>query len=466
MRQLGEPSAADDLAASYARLRAAWERAGGVTLPARAAALRRLRAEILGRADAFVRTIDADFGGRSRHETLIAEIAGVLRAIDHALPRLRHWAAPERVALGWPFWPARARIRKQPRGVVGIIGPANFPVQLTILPLVGAIAAGCRALVKASELTPRTAELLADALAAAFDPEEVAVVGGDAAVAVALCRLPLDHLLFTGSSANGRKVMAAAAEQLTPLTLELGGKSPAVLGRDADVARAAAAIVAGKLMNAGQTCIAPDYVLVPRERRDAFLAAACAAADTLYPDPGGPAYTSVRGAAAQARLAALAAGLDCRPMLAKPVRAPNIAPRLVVEPPLSSAIMRTEIFGPLLPVVSYETLDHAVAIINGLPRPLALYWFGAPRGAAFRAVLDRTLSGAVAVNETVLQAAIEALPFGGIGQSGFGAYHGRAGFDTFTYRRPVFIQSRLGVTNLLKPPYGRRAERIIRSMLR
>lgn len=453
----GEPSR------SFERLRDAWDRGGGLAPARRRAALDRLRQAVRARAEAFAAALDADFGGRSRAETLIAEVAAVLRAIDHAGPRLRRWAAPERVGVGWPFWPARAHLRKQPLGVVGIMGPANFPVQLTLLPLVGAIAAGCRVLVKPSELMPATARLLGDVLTEAFEGGEVACLSGGPEMAVAMTRLPLDHLLFTGSTANGRRVMAAAADHLTPLTLELGGKSPVVIAADADLPAAARAVMAGKLMNAGQTCIAPDYVLVPRRLRDAFVGEARAAARSLYPDPA--AITAVRGDAARRRLSGLLDGLTAVPLFDLAPPGSGLRPALVLDPPLDSPIMREEVFGPLLPVLGYDDTEGALAIINALPRPLALYWFGRDR-SALDAVLGRTISGTVGINETVLHAAVEALPFGGVGASGFGAYHGRAGFDTFSHRRAVFIQTRFSLTRLLQPPYGARAERIIQSMLR
>ncbi len=460
----GGPRVTQGLDDAYGRLRRAWDADGGLPLGVRRGALLRLRAAVKTNAEAFARALDADFGGRSRHETLIAEVAAVLGAVDHAVPRLAGWAAPERVAVGWRFAPATARIVTQPLGVAGIMGPGNFPVQLTLLPLVGAVAAGCRVLVKVSELTPATAELMGRVLGEVFDPGQVATVSGGADVAAAMTRLPLDHLLFTGSTANGRRVMAAAAERLTPVTLELGGKSPAVVDAGADVEAAARAIMAGKLMNAGQTCVAPDYALVPAALMEAFVAAAVRAARALYPDPHGPAYTAVRDTAARDRLAALLHGQRTVPLFASPVPPPRVAPVLVLDPAPDSPIMQQEIFGPLLPVLTCDTPEAAVDRINRLPRPLALYWFGRDR-ARLQTVLDRTLSGTVAVNETVLQAAVESLPFGGVGASGLGAYHGRAGFDTFSHRRPVFIQSRFSLTRLLQPPYGRRAEAIIRSIL-
>ena len=456
---------ADPLRDAYGVLRGAWDEQGGLSLAARQASLRRLRSAIKARAEAFAVALDTDFGGRSRHETLVAEIMTVLGSIDHALPRIARWAAPERAAVGPRFWPARARIVKQPLGVVGILGPANFPVQLCLLPLVGAIAAGCRALVKPSELTPATADLIGACLREAFAGDEVSPVAGDASVAVAMTRLPLDHLLFTGSTGNGRKVMAAAADHLTPVTLELGGKSPVLIDETADIEAAARSVIAGKLMNGGQTCVAPDYVLVARPLRDAFVTAAKRAAQALYPDPEGPGYTAVRDEGARHRLAALQEGQAVVPLFDRPLAPPKVTPALVIDPAPTSPIMRDEIFGPLLPVLAYDTLDEAIAQVNSLPRALALYWFGADN-ARLAAVLERTMSGTVAVNETVLHAAIDGLPFGGVGASGIGAYHGRTGFDTFSHRRPIFLQSPRSVTRLLQPPYGARADRIIGFLLR
>ena len=402
------PTGEAALTARFGVLRAAWVTSGGIEMPERRAALKRLRASVKAQAEAFARTVDADFGGRSRHETLIGEIATILGALDHALARLRRWAAPERVAVGWRFWPARAWILKQPRGVAGIMGPANFPVQLTVLPLIGAVAAGCRVLVKPSELTPATPP---------------------------------------------------------PAPPALGGKSPALLAPDADVARAARAIMTGKLMNAGQTCVAPDYVLIPRALRGAFVTAAVEAARVLYPDPAGPGYTAIRDPAARDRLQALLDGQDVVPLFSAPVTPPKVAPVLILDPAPSSPVMAQEIFGPLLPILSYDTLDDVIASIGSRPDPLALYWFG-PDRTALRRLLERTRSGAVAAHETVLHAAIDTLPLGGIGASGFGVYHGRTGFETFTHRRPIFMQSRFSLTRLLQQPYGPGAERIMRLLLR
>ena len=456
-------NAHDDLVAAHARLRDGWTRGGGLPVPARIAALKSLRRVLLRDADAFVATLAADFGVRSRHETLLTEIVALLQAIDYALPRIKRWSAPSRVHLGLPFWPGRGRVVRQPRGVVGVIGPGNYPVQLALMPLVGALGAGCRVLVKPSEATPRTAAQIARSLADAIEADAAGVVLGGPDVSAALARLPLDTLLFTGSARVGRSVMAAAAESLTPVILELGGKSPVVVDEGADLGAAATSIIAGKLLNAGQTCVAPDYVLVPRARFDALVGALRAAAARLYPDTRD--YSAILSEAAADRLRTLREGHRTVPLLAGAVEPPRFPPALVLEPPLDSAIMSEEIFGPLLPVLAYDTLDDVVAVIRGRPDPLAIYWFGSDRARMAR-VLGRTASGGVSVNETVMHAGVPALPFGGVGASGMGRYHGRAGFDAFTHERPVFFQAHWTLTKLLRPPFGTRADGILARLLK
>lgn len=455
----------DRLGRAFACQRGAFEREGGLPLDTRRAQLKLLRTTLRLRADDFARAVAEDFGGRSRHETLFAEIGVLIGAIDYALPRLSAWARPERVGIGWQFWPARGRIMKQPLGVVGVLSPWNYPVQLALMPVVAALAAGCRALVKPSELAPATSALLAETIADGFTPEILAVVTGEPEVAAAMSRLPFDSLIFTGSGPVGRQVMAAAAENLTPVVLELGGKSPAIVDETADLHEAAMSIMAGKLLNAGQTCIAPDYVLVPRALRAGFVEACRTAAQRLYPDPAGPDYTAIRGEAARERLIRLQAGMKAVPLFDHSLPAPKLTPAILIDPPQDSPLMQEEIFGPLLPVVSYDSQDDAIAAVNGRSRPLALYWFGRDK-ARLGAILERTLSGGVAVNETVFQAAVEALPFGGVGASGFGAYHGRAGFDAFTHRRAVLLQSRWSGTRFARPPYGGMADRLLGFLIR
>jgi coniferyl-aldehyde dehydrogenase len=457
-----EIAAAD---AAFSRLKEAHAAKGGLPIEARRAQLRALRALVKDNAERFAATISDDFGGRSRHETLVSEIGVLLGAIDHALPRLARWSRPERVWVGWRYFPATGAILKEPRGVVAVLSPWNYPLQLSLSPTVGALGAGCRVLLKPSELAPATADLLACLVAERFAPEILSVVTGGPDLAAHITRLPLNGLVFTGSGRVGREVLAATAANLTPTTLELGGKSPALIDRSAGMADAAAAIIAGKLLNAGQTCVAPDYVLVPRDLRESFVAQAQMAARRLYPDPNGPDYTAVRGAASRTRLLALQDGLDRRPLFDSEPASPKLGAALLLDPHADSPVMREEIFGPLLPVLSYDTPEHALALIRERPDPLALYWFGTDR-RALQAVMAGTTSGAVAVNETVLQAAVDPLPLGGVGGSGYGAYHGRAGFETFTQRRSTFTQSRWSGTRMFRPPYGAMADRIARMLTR
>jgi coniferyl-aldehyde dehydrogenase len=463
---MGATVASDGVAAlnrAYAHQRVAFARDGGLGVPARREALRALRASLARDAEAYAKAIAADFGARSRHETLLTEVALLLQGIDYTLPRLARWAAPTRMRLAWPFFPARAEIFRVPRGVAGIIGPSNYPLQLALMPAIGALAAGCRLLIKPSEMTPLTAALMREGLSSTIDPAVLAIVEGDATVAAAMTRLPLDALLFTGSKRVGRMVLEATVETLTPVILELGGKSPGILDRGADLARAAASVIAGKLLNAGQTCVAPDYLLVPRETMEPMIAALRAAAARLYPDTTD--YSAILSKPAFARLRALEAGQDVVPLLAGPIASPRYPPAIIRAPRLDSAVMQEEIFGPLLPVVPYDTLDDALGVIRALPTPLTLYWFGDDRTRRDH-MLARTASGSVSINETVLHAGIQALPFGGVGASGLGRYHGKPGFDAFTHERPVFHQARWTITTMMRPPYGKTAERILKGLLK
>jgi coniferyl-aldehyde dehydrogenase len=441
---------------AFGRLHSRFEARGGLSLDERRGALKSLREALPKRAETFVKAISADFGYRSRHETLLAEIVVVLQAIDYTAARLKRWMRPRRLPLTPPAWPARAWGQPTPRGVAGVMAPSNYPLQLALMPLIGALSAGCPTLIKPSEMTPRTADEIAALAGACFDADDVGVVCGGPALGAHLAALPFGVILFTGSGAVGAKIAEAAAPHLTPLILELGGKSPAIIDREADLARAAETIVAGKLFNAGQTCVAPDYVLTPAARYEETAAALKAAALRLYPDAARRDYTRV--ARGHARLRALEEGLDIAPLFE--VDPPRARPALALNPPLDHRIMREEIFGPLLPLIPYREIDDAAAIVRALPDPLALYWFGA-KNERFRAILERTRSGAVAIGETVLQAGVSQIPFGGVGASGYGRYHGRAGFDAFSHERVVFEQSRFSVTRLLRPPFGRRADAII-----
>ena len=432
------------------RLRNAW-RLGKPSLAQRDLDLGRLRVALAHRLDAMDAAIRADFGHRSPHENLISEAMVTLSEIDLARRRLRRWAKPRRVGVGWKFWPARAEVRPSPLGVVGIISPWNYPVNLALVPLVSAIAAGNHVFLKPSEHTPRTSEFLRDLLTDVFPPDRVAVALGGADVGAAFSALPFDHLLFTGSTAVGRKVMAAAAPNPTPVTLELGGKAPAVVAPDFPLPLAAARIASGKWFNAGQTCIGVDYVLVDASHYTRIINTA--QFDRLL---GYLEDARTRGATVMPLVDVDAARMREERLL---------PPTLVLDAPDDAEVMRHEIFGPILPIRTYARLDDALAYVGSHDRPLALYPFSNNRATVER-IVDATLAGGVAVNDTLVHFAVDTLPFGGIGPSGMGAIHGKAGFDTFSKLLPVFRQSRLAATDLLRPPYTGLVDRLVRFLSR
>ncbi len=464
-----------DIERRFRAMRAASRAGPPSSLGERRKQLRALR-DILSTARAeFVNAIARDFGWRSHDETLMAEIVPALGTVNDALAHVGSWMAPERRGIAVQFWPGRNRVYRQPKGVVLIIAPWNYPLQLAIGPLAAALAAGNRVVLKPSEATPATSDALKRHLEAALGPERVTVATGGAELAATLCRLPFDHILYTGSTAVGRKVMQAAAENLTPVTLELGGKSPAIVHDGCDLALAAARIARGKLMNAGQTCIAPDYALVARRRTDELVQRLQDAASALYPRLiDNRDYTAIINLRHYQRLAGLvsdARAKGARVTVVDPARelpegeigssnTRKIAPVILTGVSDAMGIMQEEIFGPLLPVVPYDTLEDAMAYVNARPRPLALYYFDSDK-ARIDQVLQRTVSGGVTINDTILHFAQESLPFGGIGPSGMGAYHGREGFETFSHAKGAFFQSRRTLTRLLAPPYGKAFRRAI-----
>lgn len=463
-----------DLDAQFARHREAFARQPFAPAAERAALLERLEALVKDHAGEWAEAISRDFGGRSPHETQLLEIFPSLEGIRHARRHLRRWMNPQRRPTSLWFLPGRSAVVPQPLGVVGIVVPWNYPLYLAIGPLVPALAAGNRAMVKMSETTPATGELLARLVERHFPGGEVSVVNGGTEVAQAFCRLPFDHLLFTGSTGVGRHVMRAAADNLTPVTLELGGKSPAIVGRGFPVAEAASRILFGKCLNAGQTCVAPDYALVPEESVDAFVEGSRAAVAALYPTlAANPDYTAIVDARHRERLAGLLADAVARGARAVEINpagedvaaAGKRAPTLLLGVDDAMAVMREEIFGPLLPVIPYRRLEDAIAFVNARPRPLALYVFEHDGDAVDR-VITGTVSGGVTVNETILHIAQDDLPFGGVGASGMGQYHGREGFDTFSKRKAVFRQSRVNGLKLFRAPYGKRFESLVRLLLR
>jgi coniferyl-aldehyde dehydrogenase len=439
------------------------------TLELRLDRLARLRAVVAENEARFEQAISADFGHRSPVETAIAETLLVLGEIRHAARHLKKWMAPRRVATALQFMPAKNRLIPQPVGVVGIIAPWNYPLQLTLAPAVAALAAGNRVMIKPSELVPRFSALLREVVAAKFDATEMVVTGIEDELAPAFAALPFDHLLFTGSTRVGRPVAEAAGRNLTPVTLELGGKSPVIVDRSADLDEAAARIAYGKLLNAGQTCIAPDYALVPQESVADFAAKLLAQMRRMYgTDPDNADYTSVVSDRHYARLEALVADAVAKGATLMQVAKPDDAawkskrkfpPTVIVGATPAMTAMQEEIFGPLLPVVGYTDAAEPVAFINAHDRPLALYWFGKD-DAARDAVLARTVSGGVTVNDCLFHFTQINQPMGGIGASGSGAYHGEWGFNSLSKLKPVFYRSPFNRLADLYPPYGAKIARL------
>ena len=453
--------------------RHAYRRAPYPSWETRAAHLRALRKVLLDNRDALADAMNADFGNRARQEVLLAEFLLVKEEIDAALRHGKRWMKAQRRSTNKWLLPARAKVVPQPLGVVGIIVPWNYPVLLAAGPLISALTAGNRAIIKMSELTPRTSALFEKLISETFARDHVAVVNGDAALAAAFSAQPFDHLLFTGSTKIGHEVMRAAAANLTPVTLELGGKSPAIIGAHARFENAVDNLIAGKTLNAGQTCVAPDYVLVPRGKEQAFIERARVRMAKMYPGfAQNPDYTSIisprhferlerladEAAAAGAQLHPLT---DCTPDAASR----RFPPVVVTHAPGECALMQEEIFGPLLPIVAYDTLDEAIAFINARPRPLALYLY-ADDAATIEHVTHETVAGGMAINETLMHLACESLPFGGVGASGMGAYHGYEGFVTFSKMKPVLTQARLNARGWIAPPYGRRVDALLKLMMR
>ncbi len=438
-------------------------------------ALSRLQQLLNRNSEELATAVSSDFGNRSAFETRLLEIFTCCEGIRHSNRHLTAWMRPERRRTSVWFQPARNRIYCQPLGVVGIVVPFNYPLYLAIAPLTAALAAGNRILIKMSEFTPATAGALKKLLAEIFSEDEVAIVEGPAQVSEAFTALPFDHLFFTGSIPVGKKVMAAASRNLTPVTLELGGKSPAIIAPDADWRLAVKRIMIGKLWNAGQTCVAPDYLLLPESQQERFVAEAKKVVRTFYPTiSDNPDYSAIINPRHFQRLQELledaAAKGACLIPLHGEQKAPQgngrqLPPVLLLDTTEEMRIRQEEIFGPLLPVIPYQTLDEAVNYINDRPRPLALYYFGKDRDSA-RMVLENTTSGGASVNGTVLHVAQEDIPFGGVGPSGMGHYHGREGFETFSKKKSVMYDSRFSAVPLLYPPYGKRAKLLLKWMMR
>jgi coniferyl-aldehyde dehydrogenase len=464
-------AAQSSVEAAFHRVRTVARARGAPPLGERLDLLERLEHALIEGKSAMADAVSHDFGHRSKHETLLGEVLPVVLASRHARAHLADWMAIQPRETNPLFFPSTAQVVLQPLGVVGIISPWNYPIQLALSPLVCALAAGNRALIKPSELTPRTSETLAEILAKAMPSDHVGVVSGGADVGEAFSRLAFDHLVFTGSSRVGKLVMRAASENLVPVTLELGGKCPAIVGVEANTRTAAERILYGKTFNSGQTCVAPDYALVPTGTKAAFVEACRGAMGSLYPTvQANPDYTAMINDAHYERVrdlvedakskGAQVISLGAAGEILDP-KARKLAPSLLLDVTPNMRCMSEEIFGPVLPVVTYERLSEAIAHVNEGERPLALYYFGHDESAIDR-VLSETTSGGVTVNETLLHFLQDDLPIGGVGQSGMGHYHGRDGFEALSKKKAVLRQSPASATGLLKPPYGWAARALVR----
>ena len=441
------------------------------SLALRRSRLTALKSALHAHKQALCDALALDYGQRSDYDSLVADILPCVMQINYSLKRLKGWMRPARRHPGLLLAPARVEVHYQPLGVVGIMVPWNFPVMLSLGPLIGAIAAGNRAMIKLSEFTPHTNAALRTLLEAVFDDDEVVLIEGDAGLAAAFSTLPFDHLLFTGSTAVGRQVMAAAAPQLTPLTLELGGKSPCLIAPDMPLALAVERMIFGKSLNAGQICVAPDYVLLPRGQEQGFIEAYQTHFRRLYPKGlDSPDYGSIINAAQYERLTAWLAeakqaGAQAHPC-ASPARddgARRLVPHLLTEVPGHCQLMQQEIFGPLLPLVPYDSIEEAIAYVAARPRPLALYLMSLDETLQSRLIRE-THAGGMAINECLFQVAADDAPFGGIGPSGMGHYHGHEGFLTFSKAKTVLRRGRFSAGTLIHPPYRRWYQRLMMAL--
>ncbi|HTK96637.1 MAG TPA: coniferyl aldehyde dehydrogenase [Pseudomonadales bacterium] len=461
------------------RQRADYIKRGEVDAATRIDRLDRAIALLVDHQQRLVEALSADFGHRSRHQSLFTDIAASIGPLKHAKKHLAEWMKPEKRKVDFPMnlLGARARIEYQPLGVVGVISPWNFPVNLTFTPLAGILAAGNRCMIKPSEFTPATSQAMAELIAAAFDELEISVVVGGPQTGADFAGLPFDHLLFTGATSVARHVMRAAADNLVPVTLELGGKSPVIVGRSADMGKTTDAIMAGKMMNAGQICLAPDYVFVPQESVGEFVESTQRSVKKMFASLiENDDYTSIVNQRHFDRLNDYVEDAKQKGARVVEINPANedfrqqphhkIPPTLILDANDSMKVMQDEIFGPLMPVQTYDDVSEAVGYVNDHARPLGLYYFGTDEREQ-RSVLSHTTSGGVTVNDVIMHVAQEDLPFGGVGPSGMGAYHGRDGFKTFSHAKSIFTQSKIDLAGLvgLRPPYGGKIEKLLKTQI-
>jgi coniferyl-aldehyde dehydrogenase len=416
------------------------------------------------------KVIDADFGYRHPVETQLAEIIAIRQAASFALSQLNQWTKPVKVKTPIHLKPSRSFLLPQAKGVIGIMSPWNYPLCLALIPAISALAAGNRVMIKPSERSARTSGYLSTLISQYFHPTEVMVMNGGPQIAEQFAELPFDHLLFTGSTSTGQLVAKAAAENLTPLTLELGGKSPVIIDSSASLKDCASRILYGKLFNGGQTCIAPDYVLLPHHMKDEFILYMKESFKRMYAD-----QTPITNAIDERQvlrwqellIEAQSKGATIIPLGDPDIKHQGIMPSLVIDAVSTSKVITEEIFGPILPIIPYDEINEAIDFIRSKPHPLAMYWFGSHEGR-LRSLLEQTQAGGVCINDTLLHYSNHFLPFGGIGPSGIGSYHGKKGFDEFTHYKPIFktkgwlgIRSLTG-TKMIHPPYGKTVEKLMK----
>jgi len=477
LRRESSPSSIEDqLRGTLERQRKAFLQQGPPSRAERRDSLRKLLRMLLDNEERIVTAISEDFGNRSPDESRRVELLPSVFGIRHALRHLRSWMKSDWRMASWATWPASARVEVQPLGVVGIMAPWNYPVYLIVGPLIAALAAGNRAMIKPSELTPKTSALLAELIAKTYPAEQVAVVNGGPEVAQVFSSLPFDHLLFTGSTAVGRMVMRAASENLVPVTLELGGKSPTIIAKDYAIAGQLDLLVFGKLLNAGQTCVAPDYLLVDESQQDQVVAEIQRSVAKMLPKlADNRDYTAIINERHRSRLVAHlddakekgATLIEVNPgdEAAERFSEANKLPlTLLLDVDDSMSAMQDELFGPILPIMTYRELDEAIAYVNAHPRPLAAYVFSHDR-SAIRKVSERIVSGGLGINVTTIHVGQDNLPFGGVGPSGMGHYHAREGFLAMSHQKAIYHQRRPNLLSMIAPPYDVELKRKMVRML-
>ena len=481
MSQSLEETSQSQMQSILDRQRAAYLAEGIVTSETRIDRLERAVRVVKKHQKAFVQAMNEDFGHRSEHQSLFTDVASSIGPLRHAQQNLKRWQKKDKrkVTPGiLALLGAKAWVEYQPLGVVGVISPWNFPVNLTFTPLAGVLSAGNRCMIKPSEYTPATSAAMAAGFAEEFDEEEIAVITGGPQTGADFSGLAFDHLLFTGATSVAKHVMRAASENLVPVTLELGGKSPVIISPKADMAPTTDALMAGKMMNAGQICLAPDYVFVPRDRMGEFVESSKRSVAKMYPTLlDNPDYTSVINARHFERINGYVDEARERGVEVVEINPADedfrqqsvhkIAPTLLIDPPEDSAVMQEEIFGPVMPIKSYESLDETLDYVNSHDRPLGLYYFGTDQEET-QQVLNQTTSGGVTLNDVVMHVAQEDLPFGGVGHSGMGAYHGEDGFRTFSHAKAVFKQATFNPAEKLglRPPYGDKLMGLLKTQIK